>query len=87
MTGTSADLLQAIRGPIMLITLGGLIAIDHFGVFRFATTWPVLVIVFGVLKLGERMVRQPVYQPAGPPPVPGYGYPPGPPPPPGGIRP
>ncbi len=58
----SASVLQAARGPILLITVGALMAIDYNTPFTFAHTWPVLIIVFGVLKLLERM--------AGPPPVP-----------------
>jgi hypothetical protein len=46
--------LCAIRGPVMLITLGVLLSIDHFGSVSFARTWPVLLIVFGVFKLAER---------------------------------
>ena len=49
-------LVQAVRGPIMLITLGALISLDHFGSYSFSRTFPVLIIVFGVLKLLERMV-------------------------------
>jgi hypothetical protein len=49
---------QAIRGPIMLITLGALVAIDYFqGVSFIGRTWPVLLIVFGILKLAEKMGR------------------------------
>jgi hypothetical protein len=48
------SLVQAIRGPIMLITLGSLVAMDYFGVYGFGRTWPLLIIVFGVLKLLER---------------------------------
>lgn len=47
-------LLCAIRGPVMLITLGVLLSIDHFGPVGFGRTWPVLLIVFGVFKLLER---------------------------------
>ena len=47
-------LLSAIRGPVMLITLGVLLSIDHFGTVSFARTWPVLLIVFGIFKLLER---------------------------------
>ncbi len=65
----SASLLQAARGPILLITLGALMAIDYNTPFSFGHTWPVLIIVFGVLKLLERM--------AGPPPLP-INIPPGP---------
>jgi hypothetical protein len=46
--------LSAIRGPVMLITLGALLSIDHFGTVSFARTWPVLLIVFGLFKLMER---------------------------------
>ncbi len=47
--------LRAIRGPIMLITLGALFAWDHFGGFAFSRTFPILLIVYGVLKLLERI--------------------------------
>ena len=50
---------QAVRGPIMLITLGSLVAIDYAGVYGFWRTWPVLIIVFGVLKLLERATARP----------------------------
>ena len=46
--------LCAIRGPVLLITLGVLLAIDHFGTVSFGRTWPVLLIVFGLFKLAER---------------------------------
>jgi uncharacterized protein YaaW (UPF0174 family) len=46
--------LCAVRGPIMLITLGVLLSIDHFGSISFGRTWPVLLIVFGLFKLMER---------------------------------
>ncbi len=46
--------LCAVRGPVMLITLGTLLSIDHFGTVSFARTWPVLLIVFGLFKLLER---------------------------------
>jgi len=50
---------QAIRGPIMLIVLGALVAIDYAGIYGFWRTWPILIIVFGVLKLMERAVARP----------------------------
>jgi hypothetical protein len=46
----------AIRGPIMLITLGVLFLADYFTPYPFYKTFPVLLIVFGFLKLLERMV-------------------------------
>jgi hypothetical protein len=63
----SANLIQAVRGPLMMITLGILLAIDHFGQYSFGRTWPLLVIVFGVLKLAERAAApSEPYQPAAP---------------------
>lgn len=55
--------IQAIRGPIMLITLGALVAIDYAGIYGFWRTWPVLIIVFGVLKLLERGTAKPAPMP------------------------
>jgi hypothetical protein len=46
----------AIRGPIMLITLGVLFLVDYFTPYPFYKTFPVLLIIFGFLKLLERMV-------------------------------
>ena len=43
----------AIRGPVMLITLGVLLALDQLGPVSFARTWPALLIVFGLFKLAE----------------------------------
>ena len=47
---------QAIRGPILLITIGVLFAMHEAGVLHFSRTWPLIIIVIGVLKLIERMV-------------------------------
>lgn len=66
MNGTSNSLLQAIRGPIMLITLGSLVAIDYFGIYGFSRTWPLLIIVFGVLKLLEKIFDHPGQYPPQP---------------------
>lgn len=54
---TNRSFLAAIRGPIMLITLGVLAAIDQFGGVTFWRTWPVLLIVIGILKLAEMGVK------------------------------
>jgi hypothetical protein len=54
---TTTQLIAALRGPIVLITLGILLAIDHSGGMRLMRTWPVLIIVFGLLKLGEFAVN------------------------------
>jgi hypothetical protein len=55
----SGSFVQAIRGPIMMITLGSLVAIDYAGIYGFWRTWPILIIVFGILKLAERAVMKP----------------------------
>jgi hypothetical protein len=61
--------MQAIRGPILLITLGVLFAIHQAGVLSFGRTWPLILIVIGLMKLLERMVIKPgpiPPQPGGP---------------------
>jgi hypothetical protein len=58
---------QAIRGPILLITLGVLFAIHQAGVLSFARTWPLILIVIGLMKLAERMVMRPGPGPVPPP--------------------
>ena len=55
---TLAGLIQAVRGPLMLITLGALVEIDYMGIYGFSRTWPILIIIFGLLKLLEMMVSQ-----------------------------
>lgn len=52
----SSELMRAIRGPILLIVLGLLFVVDYFGPFPFYQTWPVLLIVYGLLKLAERIL-------------------------------
>ena len=54
MNGSRGNLMSALRGPIMLITVGTLFAVDHFGPYGIARTWPVILIVLGLLKLAER---------------------------------
>lgn len=66
MTNRGALFAQAIRGPILLITVGVLFALQQSQVLPFSHTWPLLIIVIGVLKLIERMFVPP--QPAVPPP-------------------
>ena len=91
MRGSDRSLVCAIRGPITLITLGVLFALNNFTPYQFHQTWPVLLIVFGLLTLMRRAV-----EPEPPPPgpvayAPPYNYPPTPTPPPptstaGGYR-
>ena len=79
-------ILQAARGPILLITIGVLFAMHEAGLLQFSRTWPLILIVLGVVKLLERLAMpQQVYTPPPPPqgPPPPYGqqqYPPAPPP-------
>jgi hypothetical protein len=37
----------------MLIVLGSLFAIDHFGKMPFSRTWPALLVAYGILRLLE----------------------------------
>jgi uncharacterized membrane protein len=60
---------QAVRGPILLITLGVLFAIQQAGIIAFSRTWPLILIVIGLTKLIERAVAPP--QPFVPTPPPG----------------
>ena len=74
------SVLRAIRGPITLITVGVLFAFNNFTEYGFDKTWPVLLIVFGLLSLLKRGI-EPVAPPPQPPPVqpyppPVYAYPP-----------
>ena len=70
-------MLRAIRGPVILITLGVLFALNNFTRFGFSETWPVLLIVLGLLSLLGRQTSPPppysnppgVYTPPQAPPV------------------
>lgn len=55
MNGRRNPLVRAVRGPILLITLGTIVAVDHMGGYSFTRTWPVLLIMVGLLKLLERI--------------------------------
>jgi hypothetical protein len=55
----SYQVIRAIRGPITLITLGILFALQNFTRFGFDQTWPVLLIVFGLLSLLQRGAAPP----------------------------
>ncbi|HWE48176.1 MAG TPA: DUF5668 domain-containing protein [Bryobacteraceae bacterium] len=59
MNEQSLVLVRAIRGPVILITVGVLFAFDKYTEFRFSQTWPVLLIVLGLLSLaGGRRRRR-----------------------------
>jgi hypothetical protein len=63
----SSSLIRALRGPVVMMTLGGMFALDHFTPYRFTNTWPALLIVFGVMRLLERVVAPPPPPPSPPP--------------------
>ncbi len=52
-------MLRAIRGPVLLITLGVLFALNNFTPYGFSETWPVLLIVMGLLTLAGRRPEAP----------------------------
>ena len=87
MNDQSQLLLRSIKGPVIMITVGVLFAVDRFTGYHFHQTWPVLLIVIGFMQLlGGRRRRADYYPSPGPPPA--GAYPPGapfapPPPPPG----
>ena len=87
MSHTAFSLVRAARGPIVLITLGLLFAIDQTQGIAFRRTWPVLFIVFGVMKLAERLLAPPLPPPPVyyPPPAPPGAWTPPPPPAQGGF--
>jgi len=85
MNGDSRGILCAIRGPIMLNTVGVLFAINNFTPYGFQ--WPVLLIVFGLLTLIGRGGRPAAQPPAAPTPAQPWNRPASAPPPaPGGYR-
>jgi hypothetical protein len=77
--------MRVIRGPIMVITVGVLFALNNFTQFSFGETWPVLIIVAGLISLLGRGAAPPPQPP--PPPYSTYQPPIAPPTaPPGGYR-
>jgi hypothetical protein len=71
---SSYQVIRAIRGPITLITVGVLFALQNFTRYGFDQTWPVLLIVFGLLSLMQRGAAppRPAQMPPMPPPPRGY---------------
>jgi hypothetical protein len=61
-----AALVRALRGPVMLITLGCLFLLRFDGPgWSIKTTWPLLIIVFGVMKLLESIAARQSSAPGG----------------------
>lgn len=78
MKGSEVPLIRAVRGPLTLITIGVLFALQNFTPYSFDRTWPVLLIVFGLLTLVGRGLEPapPPPPPPGPFTAPPYNYPP-----------
>lgn len=66
MSGSEVPLARAIRGPVTLITLGVLFGLNNFTSYQFHQTWPVLLIVFGLLSLLRRTCEPAPPQPPPP---------------------
>lgn len=77
-------LLRRLRGPLILVTVGVMALLDQYDVLSFGRSWPLILIVLGILMLAERMLLAQMP----PPPAGGY-YPDGcwPPPPPSPSQP
>ena len=75
MNGNSNSMIRSIRGPVTLITIGVLFALNNFTRYSFSMTWPVILIEFGLLSLLRRGTQpaDSVNMPNMPPPP--YGYP------------
>jgi hypothetical protein len=63
------SMIRAIRGPVTLITVGVLFALNNFTQYGFDKTWPILLIVFGLLSLLRRGIEPVPPPPPVPPPV------------------
>jgi hypothetical protein len=80
--GNDVPLVCSIRGPITVITVGALFALNNFTPYGIEKTWPVILIVFGLLSLlrrGAAPACAPPPYPYNPPPAPApgqYGPPP-----------
>lgn len=63
--------LQRITGPAMLLTFGVCALLDQWDILSFGRSWPLYLIVLGIIKLAQRAAlataQPPPYQP-------GYGY-------------
>src|SRR6266508_2579704 len=66
MSDRDTPMVRALRGPVTLITVGVLFALNNFTEYSFHKTWPVLLIVFGLLSLLGRSSA--AASPAPPPP-------------------
>jgi hypothetical protein len=61
--------LRRMRGPIILLTFGITAILDEYAGISYGHSWPLYIIVWGLLKLAENAIL------AQNPPVPPVGYP------------
>ncbi|MGH9639193.1 MAG: LiaI-LiaF-like domain-containing protein [Bryobacteraceae bacterium] len=59
--------LRAAQSPVLVVVLGVLFAIQQGGIVSFSHTWPLLIIVFGLMKLTERLLTPHAPHPGVPP--------------------
>ena len=74
MSDYNGSVVRAIRGPVILITIGALFALNNFTPYHFDQTWPVILIVFGLMSLLRRGVETSPPPPPPPPPSQPRGY-------------
>lgn len=63
--------LRRMRGPIILLTFGITAIMDEYAGISYAHSWPLYIIVWGLLKLAENAILA-QNPPATPAPWPGY---------------
>lgn len=64
---SNVQLIRALRGPLTLVLIGSLFALDHSTSIDFSKTWPVIIIFAGLIRLAERAFPK---DPDQPPPYP-----------------
>ncbi len=65
--------LQRIQGPVLILTVGVAALLDQWHILSFGRSWPLYLIVLGILKLAQRAALAN----AEPPPMYPQGYAPG----------
>lgn len=58
-----AALLRAIRGPVMLMAWGLLLAADQMDRISITRTWPAILVLYGVFSLAEWLLTRPPQPP------------------------
>jgi hypothetical protein len=48
-------LLRRLRGPLILVTIGVMALLNQYDVLSFGRSWPLILIVIGILMLAERI--------------------------------